>query len=865
VRLTPGTRVGPYEVLASIGSGGMAEVYRARDTRLQREVAIKVVGDALASDAGFLGRLEQEARLAGSLNHPNIVAVHDIGVHEGAPYVVTELLQGETLRERLNRGPVPVAQALEWAVQIAHALAAASGHGIVHRDLKPENVFLTRTGQVKLLDFGIAKATAPVTEPRGLFDPTISPSGSSTRTGGVLGTPGYMSPEQVRGEQVDSRSDVFALGAILYELLSGQRAFKGGSVVESGYSILHDEPAPLPPTAPPDVAQVVQRCLAKDTEQRFQSARDVAFSLEAMRANRTVTPALPQQPSRGRSAGRLRRAAPLLAGAVLLGLAAFTLGRGFRAGGGGPPAIRQLTFQRGSVGSARFAPDGRTVHFSAAWGGGAPEVYTTTIDSKETRPLGLGPSQLLAVAPSGELAVALRPRFLYLFDAGRGTLARVPPLGGTPREVATDVEYADWAPDSKRLAAVRVDGTGSRLEFPLGRVVFKTTGWVSHPRVAPSGDQVAFINHPFPGDTGGMVMLLRAEEKVEQLTTRYDDVLGLAWTPGGEILVTAALPGELTALWAIRPGKSPRLVYRTTGNLLVNDVSRSGQVLITERDWRQEVVVIHGDAPPRSVEWLDWASVSAVSDDGKQVLFFESGVGAGGALLIGLRHLDRSDPVQLGQGRAFDLTGDGAWVLIGEQNDTEGKLRLMPTGPGDPRSLRVPGLSRIDTAAFFRDGKRLALLGRAGEESTRLYVYDMSSQDLRPISPPLPYTFLVAVSPDQRWVAASDIDGTPIAFPVEGGEPLRATELGPDAQLIGWLKDGALLAFDRYALPAPVRRFDPRTRQVTMLTTLAPADLTGVPRITKARVTPDGRTYAFHFRRMGATLFVLDLEHSTAP
>ena len=243
--LVPGTRLGPYEVLASLGAGGMSEVYRARDSRLHREVAIKVVGEGLAGDTGFLSRLEQEARLAGSLNHPNIVAVHDIGVHEGAPYVVTELLQGETLRERLARGPVPLCQALEWAGQMAHALAAAHARGIVHRDLKPENVFITRTGQVKLLDFGIAKATPQVTEPRGLLDPTMSPAGSATRTGAVLGTPGYMSPEQVRGEHADARSDIFALGIILHELLSGQRAFRAGSIVESGYSILHDEPAPL--------------------------------------------------------------------------------------------------------------------------------------------------------------------------------------------------------------------------------------------------------------------------------------------------------------------------------------------------------------------------------------------------------------------------------------------------------------------------------------------------------------------------------------------------------------------------------------------------------------------------------------------
>ena len=340
MRLSPGTRLGPYEVLATLGSGGMSEVYRARDSRLHREVAIKVVGEALTGDPGFLGRLEREARLAGSLNHPNIVAVHDIGVHDGAPYVVTELLQGETLRERLARGPVPLGQALDWAGQIAQALAAAHAHGIIHRDLKPENVFLTRLGQVKLLDFGIAKASPRVSEPRGLLEPTMSPAGSATRTGAVLGTPGYMSPEQVRGEHVDPRSDIFSLGIILHELLSGQRAFRAGSIVESGYSILHDEPPPLPPSVPVGVAQLVQHCLAKDPDARFQSARDVALSLDVLRGTGASTPATPLAPQ-GRTARRMWRFLwPAVA--LLLVLAAFAAGRGNRTTRR-PPVVQQLT------------------------------------------------------------------------------------------------------------------------------------------------------------------------------------------------------------------------------------------------------------------------------------------------------------------------------------------------------------------------------------------------------------------------------------------------------------------------------------------------------------------------------------------
>ncbi|HZJ53979.1 MAG TPA: protein kinase [Myxococcaceae bacterium] len=856
MRLTPGTRLGPYEVLASLGSGGMSEVYRARDTRLQREVAIKVVGESLAGDAGFLSRLEQEARLAGSLNHPNIVAVHDIGLYDGAPYVVTELLQGETLRERLARGPVPVGQALEWAGQIAHALAAAHGLGIVHRDLKPENVFLTRTGQLKLLDFGIAKSTPRVTEARGMLDPTVSPAGSATRTGAVLGTPGYMSPEQVRGENVDARSDIFSLGIILHELLSGQRTFRVGSIVESGYSILHDEPAPLPPAVPPGVAQVVQRCLAKDPEQRFQSARDVAFSLEALRGTGTATPRDPLPPL-GRAR---RRGLPLLAWAALglvLAVAGYVAGRGLRPVHA-EPLIREITFQRGSIYAARFAPDGKTVHFSAAWSGGLPELYTTSSDSRVLRALGIGQAQLLSVSAAGSLAVMLHPHFPPGFGL-RGTLAIVPQLGGTPRELATDVFYADWAPDGANLAVVRSGDEGVALEFPLGHPIFRSTGFVSDPRVSPAGDRVAFLDHPRAGDSAGRVTVADKDGHVEIWSPLYDDAFGLAWNrTGTEVVIGGASPGELTALWVARSGQDPRVLYRGTGNLLIQDVNREGRLLVSQRDWRQELVVTRPDAPPQSVEWLDWASVAGLSDDGKRILSFESGVAASPNLLVVLRNLDQPAPVQLGIGRALALSPDGRWALVtGGTSDGGDPLVLLPTGPGEPRTLPT-GLSRVYVASFFRDGKRVALLGARGEEAPRILVLDLETGASRPISPPMSPLFRMVTSLDQRWVARADADGTPTLFPVEGGTPDRLTELGPKFEVIGWLKDGTLLLNERNALPSPVVRFDLRTRQVSPYGVLAPGDLSGVPRVTKAMVTPDGRTFAFHFRRRSDTLFLMD-------
>jgi hypothetical protein len=604
------------------------------------------------------------------------------------------------------------------------------------------------------------------------------------------------------------------------------------------------------------VAQVVQRCLAKDPEQRFQSARDVAFSLEALRGTGTATPTDPLPPL-----GRVRRRGLRLVGwaalAVVLAVAGYLAGRGGRQTVG-PPLIREITFQRGSVYGARFAPDGRTVHFSAAWSGGLPELYTTASDSRVVRGLGIGQAQLLSVSASGDLAVMLHPQFPTGFGL-KGTLAIVPQLGGTPRELATDVFYADWAPDGANLAVVRSGDEGSSLEFPLGRQIFRSTGFVTDPRVSPAGDRVAFLDHPRAGDSAGRVTVVDKNGHSEVWSPLYDDAFGVAWNRAGtEVVVGGASPGELAALWVARSGQEPRVLYRGTGNLLIQDVNRDGRLLVSQRDWRQELVVTRPDAPPQSVEWLDWASVAGLSDDGKKILSFESGVAASPNLLVVLRNLDQPAPVQLGIGRALALSPDGRWALVTSQSaDSGDPLVLLPTGPGEPRRLST-GLSRVYVASFFRDGKHAALLGARGDEAPRVLVLDLESGASRPISPPLSPAFRMAASLDGRWVAKADVDGTPTLFPVDGGTPDRLTEIGPKYEAIGWLKDGTLLLNARNALPSPVICFDPRTRKVSHLGTLAPGDLTGVPRVTKAMVTPDGKTFAFHFRRRSDTLFLLD-------
>src|SRR5262245_9787729 len=347
----------------------MGEVYRARDPRFQRDVAIKILPPGLASDADRLRRFEQEARAAGALNHPNVLAVYDLGTAEsGAPYIVAELLEGETLRGRLAAGALPQRRAVEYARQIAQGLAAAHDKGIIHRDLKPENLFITEDGRVKILDFGLAKLVQPDPAPA---QQTAAPTASlGTEPGVVMGTVGYMSPEQVKGQAADHRSDIFSFGTILYEMLSGRRAFKGDSNVETMSAILKEDPPDLVETnrnVAPALDRLVRHCLEKSPAQRFQSARDLAYDLEALSG-------VSGTPSAAVAAITTKSRRPLWLGLAALGIAtaiaaAYYAGAHRRGARVADLVLRRLTFRRGIVLGGRFAPDGKTVVYSASWEG----------------------------------------------------------------------------------------------------------------------------------------------------------------------------------------------------------------------------------------------------------------------------------------------------------------------------------------------------------------------------------------------------------------------------------------------------------------------------------------------------------------
>jgi Tol biopolymer transport system component len=854
VTLATGTKLGPYEILAPIGAGGMGEVYRAKDPRLGREVAIKVLPATFSQDADRLHRFEQEARAAGILNHPNITAVHDIGTANGSPYIVTELLEGETLRARLSTGPIPVRKAIDYAVQIAKGLAAAHEKGIVHRDLKPENLFLTRDGRVKILDFGLAKLK-PETVETGQTDlQTIS----GTQPGVVLGTMGYMAPEQVRGRPADKRSDLFAFGTILYEMLAGQKAFRGDTAADTITAILSKEPPDLSQTnkdVHPGLDRIVRHCLEKNPEERFESARDVAFDLEALSGLSAprATHEVPATPLRSRRV-------PLLVGvAVAIAGMAATYFLGKKAGYLEPPSFHQLTFRRGTISFARFAPDGQTILYGSAWEGRPIEIFVSRAGSPESRPFGLPGADIFAISSNGEMALSLARHAVGPFVSS-GTLARMGVAGGgAPRDVLEDVQWADWSPDGNSLAVVRDVNGRNRLEFPIGKTLYETAGWISHPRVSPKGDAVAFCDHPVRGDDGGSVAVVDVSGKKSTLPGVFETVQGLAWSPRGEIWFTGADLGANRGLYASAVSGKPRLLVRVTGILTLHDIARDGRVLMTHDTNRQEILSrSRGAEKERDLSWLDWSQATDLTADGQTLFFAESGEGGGPGYSVYVRKTDGSPAVRLGEGSGQALSPDGKWALAAVKPGTDPQLVAYPTGAGEPRLLKSEGL-HVHTADWFPDGSHLAVTANEPGHGTRIFVFDFAGGKPRAMTPEGYRTLRKGVSPDGKIIVVRGPDQKVYLYPTAGGEPTAIPGTTPDDTPTGWSADGrSLYVYRRKDLPARVELLDVSTGHRQLWKELMPADSAGVTGISPPHISLDGTFYAYSFLRTLSDLYLVE-------
>jgi Tol biopolymer transport system component len=853
--IAAGTRLGPYEILARIGAGGMGEVWKARDPRLGREVAIKVLPASFSSDADRLRRFEQEARAAGVLNHPNITAVHDVGTHEDAPYVVQELLEGETLRAATAGGGLPPRRALEWALQIAHGLAAAHDKGIVHRDLKPENVFVTREGRVKILDFGLAKLTH-AEDPAG-GQTNLPTATAGTEPGVVLGTLGYMSPEQVRGRGADARSDIFAFGAILYEMLSGRRAFQGDSAADTMSAILKEDPPDLSITnqnVPPGLERIVRHCLEKNPEQRFHSAHDLAFDLEALSG--VSAPAAPVAVSeRRRGRGRV---VPAAAAALALAAiaAAYLVGR--RSASAARPAevsYTQLTFHREPVFRARFAPDGKTVVFSMAPSGSTPQISVLRTDypgAPETR---LAGAHLLAVSSRGELAVITGARYIR-HSLFRGTLARMPLQGGAPREIAQDVREADWTPDGSGLAIIRDSAGKDTLEYPPGKILASTGGYFSDLRFSPKGDRIAFFEHPFRYDDRGSLAVVDLAGRKTTLAGEFGAEEGLAWSAArDEVLISAGPSYNTFAIHAVDLAGRRRAALQSAGGLTIHDVAPDGRWIATREDHYRELMVLGpGAERERNLSWLELSYPIAFTRDARTLLMCEESATAGPNYAAVLRPTDGSPFVRLGDGSPGDISRDGKWVLTLIPTAPQ-HLVLYPTGIGESLKLDPGGIVSYEFGRFFPDGRRVLLCGHEQGRAVRCYAQDVAGGRPRPVTPE--GTTNGRVSPDGSQIVVQSSDGGLFLYPAGGGEGLPVKGARADDSVPAWLPDGSLLVATESDMPVRVERLDPQTGRREPFRTLGPADLTGALQLFPIAFSDDGKSYAYSCRRMNSYLFVV--------
>jgi dipeptidyl aminopeptidase/acylaminoacyl peptidase len=837
----------------------MGEVYRAQDPRLARVVAIKVLPASFAGTADRLRRFEQEARAAGALNHPNVLSVYDVDTHDGAPYLVTELLQGETLRARLVGGALTLARALDYARQIAQGLAAAHEKGIVHRDLKPENLFVTEDGRVKILDFGLAKLTQAEADGVSAESPTRT---AATDAGTVLGTAGYMSPEQARGTASDHRSDVFSFGAILYEMLSGRRAFQGETSADTMTALLKEDPpalSTLKPAISPGLERVVRHCIEKNPADRFQSVRDLAFDLE-MPSTMSEAGAGPSRASRS---PRRRLAGAVVAFAAVL--AAFGLGR--RSSSTPVPAagslarFKRLTYGRGNLLSARFAPDGKTIVYSAAWEDTPSQLFTTSADSPESRALGIV-GDLFGVSRSGELAIQTGMQF-QMSAGGGGMLARVPMAGGAPREVSEGILAADWAPDGQSLAVVRDTGSGNRLEFPIGTPLYETSGSVSSLRVSPRGDAVAFLESEgaqftLANPLSNTIVVVDRQGKATKLTRfATGNSQNLAWSPAGdEILFASAIQGVEGHLSAVSLSGVRREIAQVPGDIDLHDVSKAGDILVEQDLWRNGIVVGACGARERDLTWLASSLIADVSNEGS-ALFTEAGEAGGPNGAVYLRKPDGSPAVRLGEGMAVALSPDGRSALVLPRFDRD-HLVLLPTGPGEARSLAKRDFM-YSGARFLGDGEHIVSVGFAPGHAARAYVEDLRGGSPRPITPEGVAGYPV-VSADGQALAVPMTGGRFLLYPLEGGEPDPLPGLEAGDSLLRFSADGqSMLVMRTGPLPTPVLEVDLVTGQRRPFKRLMPADPTGIGYIYRAVFSRDGASYAYSYGRvLYSNLYLLE-------
>jgi eukaryotic-like serine/threonine-protein kinase len=843
--------IGHYRVLEKIGAGAMGEVFRARDERLQRDVALKLIRPGSSTNPDHLRRFELEARAAGALNHPNIVAIYDIGIDDKTPYIVCELLEGTTLRKRLEEGPLPVPLSVEYSLQIVRGLIAAHHRRIIHRDLKPENLFVTTHGLIKILDFGVAKLQSSPDE----SGRTVEDLTTITKTGMVLGTVAYMAPEQLRGKSVDHRSDIFSVGAILYEMLTGRRAFYGETEVDTITAVLRENPPPIDleqSGIPLSFQQIVHHCLEKEPENRFQSARDLGFALETL-SNPSGT-----QSAQFRSTG-LRpspSSLPWTLAALLLVAMLAVLGNQWRENKLPKPAYQRLTFEQGTIYSARFTPDFHSIVYGAAWNQKPLQLFSTVGDSLLTQPLNLTDASLLAISKSGELALTLHGAHGSHLGFEKGTLARAPLAGGSPREILEDVRWADWGADGKLAVVHHTDGR-DQIEYPLGHVLYQSNSWISHLRLSPQGDRIAFINHPTLWDDRGSVCVTDNSGRIQVLSPQYDSADGLAWSfDGKEIWFTAAASGDTRSLLAVSAAKNIRTILSIPAGMTLQDMASDGRVLVSLDTERLAMATSPRAGKSLDISWHNWDVAKDISRDGQSVLFEDASEAAPADYEVAIRKIDGTPPIQLGEGSSGGLSPDGKWA-IGILAGSPGRITLYPVGAGQPRVIPVTGLERIHSGPshFLADGREITVNGNEPGHGVRCYLVDLADGKLTPLTPEGVTGGLV--SPDGQEILA--YYGPVVAvYPIAGGAPHPIPGLDPEFLPVQWSEDNsAVYGYRSGEMPMKVYKLNLVTGQKTVVQKLQPETTAGLVSISPVVATRDGSRFAYSYYQVFSVLYLI--------
>lgn len=805
-----GETIGPYEVLSQLGSGAMGVVYLAQDGRLGRKIALKLLPSQFTNDKDRLRRFQQEARAASALNHPNILTVHEVEQRDGLHYIATEFVDGVTLRQHMHARPMNLDEVLNIGIQVASALQAAHAAGIAHRDIKPENIMIRSDGYIKVLDFGLAKLT----------ENELSPASEETNPGVVMGTPRYMSPEQARGLDVDLRTDIFSLGTVIYELVTGKLPFEGETTSDVIAALIKDEPEPMRTTVPDlpvEFEQVVSKALVKDRGLRYQTVGELSSALQGLKdkiklgalahtnddslnaqtiKTRTATDPQAKQKTERVSLSKgwtLTIALGLIVVVGVVTILSFTRRS---------PSAKEintgtsiLTTRDGFISAARFLPDGKRIVYSAGFDGKPLELFYNDGATPQSHSARIESASLKSVSRSGKIAVLVNFT-LNWSDGYNGTLQILPADGGPPEISIEGVDDAAFAPDGNTFAIIRTVDGEQQLEYPAGNVLYKSSGWMSYPRFSPKGDKIAFFEHPLGDYSGSIAVFDLSSKKKTDVSGDWRALKGLAWNPiTGEIWFGGSRESKTVSVNAVSLSGQLRMpLFKVPGqNARIEDISDDGRTLINQGTNLTKMIMMQGKSRTEVDSQFAWSTSADISPDGKTLLFYQWGYEApDGSDVSGvyLERLESSEPVKLGPGKALALSPDGKWALALQPTKPQPQLVLLSTSLGQPKSLSNPGIKEYHYASFFPDGRQILFTGlEARDEAViRSFVQDVNTGQVHQLTEE--GTTALRVSPDGKRVITLQPDRTFYIQGLDGGEPKEIPGLEREDEPIQWSDDG---------------------------------------------------------------------------